>query len=379
MKKVAHDTPLLPQSEEELAEIVKSATAPFQICGGGTRPIGRITAGLTALSTRAISGISLYEPAAMTLVAKAGTPLEEVQKTLARENQRFAFEPMDHRSLLQSTGQPTVGALLAANISGPRRLQTGACRDHALGVRFVDGTGRIIKNGGRVMKNVTGYDLVKLMAGSWGTLGIISEVSFKVMPIPEMAGHIVIDQPDARKAARAMSHALGTPYDVTGAAWAQGCIYIRLEGFEDSVHYRMKRLQTALAEYGEITFETRPEKVTNLWQNLRDVTPLQDAQGDIWRISVKPSDGPAVLSALGGNGYLDWGGGLVWATVNAGTNVRSLLSHISGHATCIKAATVIPQADMALFAPLNPALEGLNAGLRAKFDPRGLLNPKRMT
>ncbi|MDA9214731.1 FAD-binding protein, partial [Planktomarina temperata] len=155
---------LYPEDEAALAAALREARGPLQIMGGGTRQIGRI-APAQALSTRRVQGITLYEPGAMTLVAKTGTAIEDIEAVLAAEKQRLAFEPMDHRAILGTSGQPTLGGVIAANVSGPRRIQVGAARDFALGVTFVDGTGQVLSNGGRVMKNVTGYDLVKLMSG----------------------------------------------------------------------------------------------------------------------------------------------------------------------------------------------------------------------
>ncbi len=188
-----------PGTEEELSAIIAGAKAPLRIVGGGTRPVGRPVAG-NILETSGIAGISLYEPGALTIVARAGTPLAEVEAALAVEGQRLAFEPADWRGLLGTTGEPTLGGMVAANVSGPRRVQAGACRDALLGVRFVDGTGAVVKNGGRVMKNVTGYDLVKLMAGAWGTLGVLTEVSLKVLPAPESVAVLVLEGLDDRAA-----------------------------------------------------------------------------------------------------------------------------------------------------------------------------------
>jgi len=220
-----------PVTEAELSEIVGSATGPLRIEGGGTRTIGRPVDG-AVLSTAGMSGIALYEPGALTIVAQAGTPLADVEAALAAEGQRLPFEPMDHRPLLGTTGESTIGGVVAANVSGPRRIQAGACRDSLIGVRFVDGTGTVIKNGGRVMKNVTGYDLVKLMAGCWGTLGVLSEVAFKVLPAPEAAAAIMIDGPSDLQAVEAMATALGSPFEVTGAAHlpAHGRTMLRIEG-----------------------------------------------------------------------------------------------------------------------------------------------------
>jgi len=180
-----------PGSEAEVAAVVRDARAkrePMEIVGGGTRrALGRPVRATRCLSTSALAGIPHYEPGALTLVAASGTPLAQVNATLSAEGQRLSFEPTDHRRLLGSEGEPTIGAVAACNISGPRRILTGACRDSLIGVRFVDGTGASVKNGGRVMKNVTGYDLTKLVCGSWGTLGVLTEVSVKVQPVPERA------------------------------------------------------------------------------------------------------------------------------------------------------------------------------------------------
>ena len=205
-----------PESEADLARMIAEAKGPLNIEGGGTR--GMDVEGET-LSLSALSGVELYEPGALTLVAKAGTPVSEIEELLAGENQRLAFEPADYRGLLGTEGTPTIGGVFAGNISGSRRIQAGAARDFLLGVRFVDGAGQIVKNGGRVMKNVTGYDLVKLMSGAQGTLGVLSEVSFKVLPQAASMATVSVSGLDLPGAVRVMSAALGSPFDVTGAAY----------------------------------------------------------------------------------------------------------------------------------------------------------------
>ncbi len=354
-------------SEQELSEVVASAKGPVRIIGGGTRPIGNPVAG-EVLSVAGLAGITLYEPGALTIVARAGTPLAEIEAVLAAEGQQLAFEPMDHRGLLDTRGTPTIGGVVAANISGPRRISAGACRDFLLGVRFVDGSGRVIKNGGRVMKNVTGYDLVKLMAGSFGTLGVLSEVSLKVLPLAEATTTVTLHGLDDGDAVRAMSRALGSAFDVTGAAHLPLKTMIRLEGFADSVAYRAGRLQEDLAEFGEITIEADTARAIENWQQIRDVSGFQDRAGDVWRISVRPSDGPQVGARLGGDLAYDWGGGLVWALVPEGTDVRAALAGINGHARLERGA------GQAVFAPQGVLLDGIAADLRHKFDPRGILN-----
>ena len=374
---------LRPRDERDLAEAVAGAKGPLRIQGGGTRPIGAPVAG-EVLSVSALSGIDLYEPGALTIVAKAGTPLSEIEAALDAENQRLPFEPMDHRSLLGTSGEPTIGGVVAGNVSGPRRIQAGACRDSLIGVRFVDGHGIAVKNGGRVMKNVTGYDLVKLMAGSFGTLGVLSEVSFKVLPATAATGVVKVAGLGVPEAIAAMSRALGSPFEVTGAAHLpkgpdeNPLTMIRIEGFESSVDYRAERLRELLSPYGDVSIDTDPDRTQKSWIRIRDAEAFAGTDGDVWRISVKPSDGAAVAAALPGTELVfDWGGGLIWAEVPAGTDVRPRLAEIAGHATLVRAS----EDTRRVIAPFHPepaSLAAITQGLRRKFDPRSILNPGLM-
>ncbi|SLN56026.1 putative FAD-linked oxidoreductase [Pseudooctadecabacter jejudonensis] len=361
-------------TEHDVAEAVKHATGALRIKGGGTRDIGALVTGET-LDVSGLRGISLYEPGALTLVAQAGTPVAEIEAALEAENQRLAFEPMDHRVLLGTDGTPTIGGVVAANVSGPRRIAVGACRDHMLGVRFVDGAGTIIKNGGRVMKNVTGYDLVKLLTGSYGTLGVLTEVSLKVLPRPETGATLVVHGLDVAAAVSAMSAALGSPFEVTGAAHADAT-YIRIEGFAASVSYRTKELSQLLTKFGEVEV-LEGEAAGTLWDDLKNVTGLASLSGDIWRISVQPSAAPDMIAALpeGANVQLDWGGGLIWACVPEGSDIRPL--PVAGHATLVRASEPTRRA-VPVFEPQDQVLTTLTRGLRARFDPRGILNPGLM-
>ncbi|MDF1718358.1 MAG: FAD-binding protein [Antarcticimicrobium sp.] len=362
-----------PVTEKELGEAVRQADGPLAIRGGGTRLTGQ--AGMT-LSVSGLSGISLYEPGALTMVAQAGAPLAEVEAALAAENQRLAFEPMDYRTLLGTDGTPTIGGVFATNTAGPRRVQAGAARDFLLGVRYVDGMGRAIKNGGRVMKNVTGYDLVKLMAGSWGTLGVLSEVSFKVLPRPETEATLRIAAADAGAAVRLLSAALGAPYEVTGAAYdpAQGAALLRIEGFAASVAYRAGEL-TKLLGAGELV---EADASGALWTAIRDVAPFHGAPGDVWRLSCKPSQAPDLAARLEAEAlFLDWGGGLIWARVPEGTDLRARAGDYDGHAILMRAAPDT-RARLGMFQPQPEPLAAIEAGLRAKFDPRGIFNPGLM-
>lgn len=371
-----------PASEAELSECVAEAKGPLHVRGGGTRAIGRPVSG-DVLETGALSGVELYEPGALTLVVKAGTPLAEVAQVLDAENQRLAFEPMDHRGLLGTSGEPTIGGCVAANVSGPRRIQAGACRDFMLGVRFVDGTGTVIKNGGRVMKNVTGYDLVKLMAGSWGTLGVMTEVSLKVLPKPETAACVLVNGLDNQSAVQVMAEALGSPYDITGAAHAPSGVdghpvtMLRVEGFAGSVAYRAEQLRDMVGRH-EAIIEADPAKVAAGWAWVRDVEGLHGLTGDVWRISCKPSDAPELAARLEADKLVfDWGGGLIWALVPEGTDARARLGDFKGHATLVRGSEA-SRTTLPVFQPEPEPLAVLSAGIRARFDPKGLLNPGLM-
>jgi len=370
---------LSPATETEVSEIVAGSRGPLRVLGGGTRPVGRPVTG-EALSISGLSGVVLHDPGALTLVVRAGTPLAEVEAELAAEGQRLPFEPMDHRALLGTAGEPTIGGVVAANASGPRRIQAGAARDSVIGVRFVDGMGTIVKNGGRVMKNVTGYDLVKLLAGSRGTLGVLTEVAIKVLPAPEAAACLRIEGLSDLQAVEAMAVALGSPFEVTGAAHLPGempVTLLRLEGFAASVGYRAGRLADLLTRFGAVEVQDDAGAVAEEWRRIRDVAAFAARPGDVWRISVKPSDGPEIGRRTGGELLYDWGGGLVWAHVAEGTDLRARLGAFAGHATLIRASEET-RARIAPFQPEAAPVAALAAGLRAQFDPRRILNPGLM-
>ena len=367
---------LSPATETELSEIVAAASGPLRVIGGGTRGIGRPVAG-TTLSAAGLRGIVLYDPGALTIVVRAGTALAEVEAVLAEAGQRLPFEPMDHRALLGTQGEPTIGGVVAANVSGPRRLQAGAARDSLIGVRFVDGRGTIIKNGGRVMKNVTGYDLVKLMAGSFGTLGVLTEVAFKVLPAPAAAACVMIEGLSDQQAVQAMAAALGSPFEVTGAAHLPGAApvtLLRLEGLAASVAYRAGRLAELMADFGTVRLDQDAAAVAASWRGIRDVEAFAGRMGDVWRLSVKPSDGPEIARRSGAEVMYDWGGGLIWALVPEGTDLRARLGAFAGHATLVRASEAV-RTRIAPFQPEPAPIAALAAGLRAQFDPRAILNP----
>lgn len=300
----------------------------------------------------------------------------------------LAFEPSDMRALLGREGRSTIGGVVAGNASGPRRLQAGACRDALLGVRFVDGRGEVLKNGGRVMKNVTGYDLVKLMAGSFGTLGILSEVALKVLP--RLGGATVIVRGGDPLAV--MTRAMKSPFDVSGAAAVPGeGVFLRVEGLEVSVSYRCAKLRDLLGAMGDVEVIADAASSAALWKRLRDVTDFADDASVLWRVSMKPSDLmgqliPSLSEAL--DVQYDWAGGLAWVRMAAGAEDEEVIAmharlqagvvaHGGGHATLFKARDTV-LAQVPTFQPEPHGLAQLSQGLKAKFDPRGILNPGLM-
>lgn len=357
-----------PVIEAELAEAVAGASGPLLVRGGGTRTLGNAVG--EVLETGGLSGVELYEPGALTLVVRAGTPLAEVERVLAGERQRLAFEVPDLRGLLGREGVSTIGGVVAANASGPRRVQVGACRDACLGVRFVDGTGTVVKNGGRVMKNVTGYDLVKLLAGSRGALGVLSEVSFKVQAMPEAEATLVVEGLDNGSGLALLRSALGSPFDVSGAARHSGRSLIRVEGMAGSVAYRVRELTSRFG--GEATVAEGAASAA-LWREVRDVAPLQGKAGEVWRIATLPTAAAGIVEQLEGEAVWDWGGGLIWLLLDhgRGADVAAAVAG-KGHATLVKGQ------GGPVFPPEAPEVAALVAGLKARFDPRGILNPGMM-
>ena len=340
-----------PETEADLAAMLRAASGPVTVTGGASRLLPGEGQG-ARIEMGGITGITLYEPEALTLVVRAGTPLAEVQAALAAENQMLGFEP-DPRP------GSTIGGVAASNASGPRRVAVGACRDAMLGVRLVTGDGQIVKNGGRVMKNVTGYDLVKLLAGSRGTLGALTEIAFRTAPIPPARAVLRVEGLDDAAAIAAMTVALGGPYDVTGAGrLPSGRVILRLEGLPGSVALRAKALGSALASIGPV--EVADDEGD--FNQLRDHSHL--SSGPLWRIVLRPSQAPALLAQLPGRHAVDWGGALIWA--EAPPDWRPDLPP-GARATCVAGqAASLPVSD--------PVTARLQAGLRAAFDPRGLFH-----
>ena len=387
----------VPSSEADACSVIADAAErriPLALAGAGTKAeIGRPAQTEATLSSAALRGVTLYEPAELVIAARAGTPLAEVARALAERGQELPFEPMDHRHLLGFRGEPTVGAVAATNLSGPRRIMAGAARDSLIGVRLVNGRGEVVKSGGRVMKNVTGLDLAKLMAGSWGTLGFLTEVTFKVLPKAERVATVVLTGLDDARAVEALALALGSPFEVTGAAhlpaalgYAGGRTLVRIEGFSKSVDYRLGELRRLLERFGggEIM---DGEAAVALWREVRDVRPLAEPRDRaVWRVSMAPTKGPEVMArvarGLEARWYYDWGGGLVWIATDAAgdagaATIRAAVAQSGGHATLVRAPAEV-RAAVAVFEPLSEPLMRVTAGIKASLDPAGVLNPGRM-
>jgi glycolate oxidase FAD binding subunit len=388
---------LEPQSEQDACEIVKQARLDrwsLAIQGGGTRSgLGRPVQADAVVSTRRMSGITLYEPAELVISARAGTPLAEVEAALAAKGQMLPFEPADYRTLYGTSGEPTIGAVAACNISGPRRIQTGAARDALIGVRLVNGEAQAVKSGGRVMKNVTGLDLVKLSCGAHGTLGLLTEVTFKLLPRPQVQVTLVLEGLSDEKAIAAMGSALSSPFEVSGAAHlpmghdgSGPLTLLRLERDADSLAYRAQRLIDRLAPLGAVR-RIEGEASTALWREIAQVQPLAKAHGPaIWKLSLPAHKASACMKAisesLGARYFYDWGGGLVWLAVMPGEDagalrIRAAVAEAHGHATLMRAPDDI-RARTDVFAPLGAALMKVTSGIKQSFDPDGVFNAGRM-
>lgn len=396
---------LKPRDGKEVEEAVRWALAnekPIEITGQGTkRAIGRPSQTDLTLDLSGFSGVTLYEPAELVLSARAGTPLAEIETLLEKNNQELAFEPMDYGPLLGGEANGgTLGGVIAANLSGPRRIKAGAARDHFLGVTAVTGRGETIKSGGRVVKNVTGYDLCKLLAGSWGTLAAMTDVTIKVLPKAETEATVLLTGLDDVRACAAMAAAMASSCDVSGAAhlpdhvasWFDGLpkpeasTVLRLEGFAPSVAHRKEALAALLKVFGPVTLLDEKDS-RSLWRSIRDVKPFSSEavrKRPLWRISVAPSHGHEIARAItpAAQMFYDWGGGLVWLAMPfAGepdaAAIRSAVAAVGGHATLVRAPASV-RASVDVFAPEEPAVRALGKRVKESFDPKGVLNPGRM-
>jgi len=375
----------------------------LEIIGHGSkRLVGRPAQYDATLDLSGMAGVILYEPQELIFSAKAGTPLAEITALLASKGQELAFEPIDYGPLLGGApGRGTVGGMVAANVSGPRRIRAGAARDHLLGVVAVSGRGETFRSGGRVVKNVTGFDLCKLLAGSWGTLGILAEVTLKVLPQAPFEATLAVFGLNDSEAVAAMATAMATPLTVSGAAHLpdymasrfdgldqpEATTLFRIDGIAASLDEAVASLKRAVRPFGACAIHDRSAS-RGLWRAIRDVQPFwaNGPCGDrpLWRVSATPSKGCEIAAKITPAAMLfyDWAGGLIWVappvTQDCGAGeIRSAVAAAGGHATLVRA----PQAVRASVDPFHPetgALAALTRRVKENFDPKGVLNPGRM-
>ena len=370
-------------------QAARAAREPLAVEGQGSkRGMLRPVQAARSLSTRGLTGVTLYRPAELIISARAGTPLAEIEATLAEKGQQLIAESPYLSGVFGTSAPPSIGGVVAANLSGPRRITWGATRDHVMGLRFINGAGEAIRSGGRVLKNVTGLDLCKLLSGSFGTLGVITEVTLKVLPAPEASATLLIETPDLASAVAALSAGLGSPFGVSAAAALpvkdHVIAAVRLEDFAASVAYRMEKLRGVLGSLGtQRVMEDHESRA--FWRGVREVEPLQVMPDEaIWRVSVRPSAGPqiaAAANAIGGRVMLDWGGGLVWVAASPSTENHAA---ITGAARTQGGAAMLFRAPefLRLAVPVLPEeaapLAKIGARVKEALDPGGLFNPGHM-
>ncbi len=384
---------ITPRDAKDLQQAVEWAlneSVTLDVRGQGSKlSLGKPMTCRHVLDLAGLSGVVDYAPEELVVTVRAGTPMRDVEALLAQRNQMLAFEPPDLGPLLgQAAGEGTLVGTLMGNFAGPRRLSAGAARDHLLGFSGVNGRGEAIKSGGRVMKNVTGYDLSKLLAGSWGTLAVLDQVSVKVLPAPDQTRTLMLLRLDDATAVKAMCAAMGSPHEVSGAAHLSGQTALRLEGVAPSVEARLKALRELLADTGAKMEELGTLESRTFWREVRDGAPLEAGRESIvWRISCPPTEGPGIVARIRhgrpeASAYYDWSGGLIWLGLPSTRDadyliVRGALGDGGGHATLIRAPATV-RALVPVFQPQPPALAELSRRVKESFDPKRLFNPGRM-
>jgi glycolate oxidase FAD binding subunit len=394
---------LKPTDAKQVEDAVRWALShdkALELAGQGSkRALGRPGQTDMTLDLSGLTGVTLYEPAELILSAKAGTPLAEIEALLDQNNQQLDFEPMDYGPLLGApAGQGTLGGVIATNLSGPRRIKAGAARDHFLGVTAVTGRGETVKSGGRVVKNVTGYDMCKVLAGSWGTLAAMTDLTLKVLPKPETQATVIVEGLDDERACAAMAAAMGSSCDVSAAAHLpdhvasyfdglprpEAATALRLEGVAPSVAHRKEALAALMRPFGAVTILDESDSRA-LWHSVRQVKPFAVSQErPLWRISTAPGRGHEIGAAItpAAQMFYDWAGGLIWVAMPFAdepdaNSIRRAVAGTGGHATLVRAPAAL-RAAIDVFEPQSAGLRALSKRVKDGFDPKGVLNPGRM-
>ena len=393
-----------PLEAAAVPDIIQTAAAsrtPLEIRGTGAKhALGRHAPCPDLLDMSGFSGGLDYQPSELVFTADAGMALAAIEALLAQNRQMLAFEPPDWSDLLGASSTGTLGGLVATNLAGPRRVKSGAPRDHFLGFHGVNGRGEIFKAGGRVVKNVTGYDLAKVQAGAFGTLAVLTNITLKVVPVPETSVTLLLPGEEAVQASRTMSRAVNSPHEVSAAAHLPPCVaalasslgslstsatLLRLEGHGPSVAFRVEALRQMLGA-GEIVQEAESMA---LWRQIGSVQALlQKPDSLLWKLNPTPSAAPALLAALTArlpvmNAFLDWGGGLIWLELDAATPdagavpLRAIMAASGGHAMLVRAPETL-RAEVAVFEPPERGVAVLSQRIKAAYDPDFVLNPGRM-
>jgi glycolate oxidase FAD binding subunit len=347
----------IPSDWIERVRAASAARRPLRLRGGGTKdfyggePRGEL------FDTRAHAGIVSYEPTELVVTARCGTPLAELEGALAERGQMLAFEPPHFGA------GATLGGAVAAGLSGPRRAAAGSLRDYLLGAKLLDGKGNVLSFGGQVMKNVAGYDVSRLLAGSLGILGVILEASLKVLPRPPRESTLGFEMPHAR-AILTLNQWAATPLPMSACAWHAGKLMLRLAGAEAAV-------RAAVRKFGGDALDD--DAARSLWQGVREQThPFFAGEAPLWRLSVPSTAEPLDLA---GEQLIEWGGALRWLKSHAeARTVRDAAQRAGGHATLFRAQ----DKSAGAFAPLPEVQMRLQRGLKASFDPQGIFNPGRM-
>jgi glycolate oxidase FAD binding subunit len=370
--------------EDELADAIADAVRTgerIELRGGGSKAAVGAPRDARVLGVAGFTGVVDYDPAELVLTVRPGTPLADVQALVGERGQMLAFDPFDHAALLGGASA-TIGGVVAAGVAGSLRLSQGGARDHLLGFRAVSGRGEAFVAGAKVVKNVTGYDLPKLAAGSWGRLFAMTELTLKVLPRPPVAVTVVVDGLGVSAAVRLMAVAMGSQAEVAAAAHQPATgdqpsrTGLRLLGFGPSVRARVAMLEALL---GTATTALADDDDAAFWHELRTLSALP-SEPPLWRVNVPPTAGPSIVAALeplGARWLMDWAGGLIWVAFNGdAADIRAAAERAGGHASLVRASEAVRAAVPTLH-PQSAGIVALEKRVRGAFDPAGVFETGR--